>query len=129
MKMTVNEIRVRLFGLIDPVINTPEFHEKYHLVSNCSMEEALEISTRNFNLTMAYINAIATHLDVKDFAATANRSVPAEVIYTVYFIYWHVTQTLVRMDQRKIIAVPDSNGDFLMYMFQSFLGDFIGESG
>ncbi|MCM1295644.1 MAG: hypothetical protein NC311_08890 [Muribaculaceae bacterium] len=129
MKMTVNEIRVRLFGLIDPVINTPEFHEKHHLVSNCSMEEALEISAQNFNLTMAYINAIATHLDVKDFAATANRSVPSEVIYTAYFIYWHVTQTLVRMDQRKIIAVPDSNGDFLMYMFQSFLGDFIGESG
>ncbi len=129
MKMTVNQIRVRLFGLIDPMINTPEFHEKYHLISDCSMEEALEISTRNFNLTMAYINAIASHLDVESFAVTANRSVPAEVIYTAYLIYWQVTQTLIAMDQNRVISVPDSNKDFLMYMFQSFLGDFIGEPG
>ena len=73
---------------------------------------------------MAYIHAIASHLDVKDFSTAATRSVPPEIVLTAYAIYWQVTQTLVHMDQKRKITVPDSDMDFFLYMFSNFLGEF-----
>ena len=124
MTLTVNEVRKRLFKFADPIIRPQEFHEKYVLFSDCSIEDRLNICEKNWDLTMAYIHAIASHLDVKDFSTTATRSVPPEIVLTAYAIYWQVTQTLVHMDQKRKITVPDSDMDFLLYMFSNFLGEF-----
>lgn len=111
------------------MIQTPEFHEKYALFSSCSMEERVDICTRNWDLTMAYIHAIASHLDVEDFMVAATRAVPPEIILTAYVTYWQVTQVLTHMDQSREITVPDADKDFLLYMFADFLGEFSDFAG
>ena len=125
MKTTVNDIRKRLFRLFGPVINTPDFHQKYLSFSSIEeIEERLNICEKNWGLTMAYIQAIASHLDVANFASETNRAVPPEIILTAYTAYWQVTQTLVQMDQEREISVPDADPDFLLYMFADFLEEF-----
>lgn len=127
--LTINDVRKRLFKFADAMIQTPEFHEKYALFSSCSMEERVDICTRNWDLTMAYIHAIASHLDVEDFMVTATRAVPPEIILTAYVTYWQVTQVLTHMDQNREITVPDADKDFLLYMFADFLGEFSDFAG
>ena len=123
MTLTVNEVRRRLFKFADPIIRTKEFHEKYVLFSDCSMENRLNICEKNWDLTMAYIHAMASHLDFVGFATVATQAVPPEIILATYTVYWQVTQTLVHMDQDRKITVPDSDKDFFVYMFSDFLGE------
>ena len=124
MTVTVNEVRKRLFKFVDPIIRTPEFYEKYVLFSDFSLEDRFAICEKNVNLSTAYIQSIASHLDVEDFSTTATKAVPPEIILTTYAIYWTVTQTLVHMKQNRKITVPDSDAKFLIYMFSEFLEDF-----
>lgn len=129
MILTVNEVRKRLFNFADSMIQTPEFHEKYALLSDYSMEDRLDVCEKNWNLTMAYIHAIASHLDVEDFPTIATRAVPPEIILTAYTTYWRVTEILIHMDQKRKITVPDSDKDFLLYMFADFLGEISTTTG
>lgn len=129
MQVTVNEVRKRLFLLFSPVINTPEFHEKYLSFSTLTdLQKRLDICEKNWGLTMAYIHAIALHLDDKEFPSMANRAVPPEIILTAYTAYWHVTQELAQADQGRKLSVPDSDSDFLTYMFSDFLEEFSSAS-
>lgn len=62
MQITVNDVRNRLFRLFSPVINTPEFHEKYLSFSTLTdLQKRYDICEENWGLTMAYIHAIALH--------------------------------------------------------------------
>lgn len=81
MQITVNDVRNRLFRLFSPVINTPEFHEKYLSFSTLTdLQKRYDICEENWGLTMAYIHAIALHLDDKEFPSIANRTVPPEIV-------------------------------------------------
>ena len=130
MQTTVNDVRNRLFRLFSPVINTPEFHEKYLSFSTLTdLQKRYDICEENWGLTMAYIHAIALHLDDKEFPSIANRTVPPEIVLTAYTVYWQVTQELVQADQDRKLSVPDSDSDFLTYMFSDFLGKFSSDNG
>lgn len=126
MILTVNEVRARLFKLVDPVMRTREFHRKYDLFSDYSVGDRLAICEKNWNLTMAYIHSIASHLNVMGFPDTATRAVPPEIILTAFVTYSQVTRTLIQMDQERKLTVPDLDADFLLYMFVDFLGKFSG---
>ena len=130
MQITVNDVRNRLFRLFSPVINTPEFHEKYLSFSTLTdLQKRYDICEENWGLTMAYIHAIALHLDDKEFPSIANRTVPPEIVLTAYTVYWQVTKELVQADQDRKLSVPDSDSDFLTYMFSDFLGKFSSDNG
>lgn len=120
--LSVNEIRERFGNLMAPIFLADEFHAKYAMLSDLPPEKASDICSENFDLAIAYIHSIATHMEADGFALKATRAVSPEVILTAYTTYWVITQVLIAHEQEEKVNVPDSDADFLLYMFRDFLG-------
>lgn len=124
MVLTIRKIRERLGELTRPIFFTDDFKEKYDTLSRLPEHQTIEICEKNHGLAMAYLHAIVSHCDIPDFSLQATQAVTPEVILTTYTTYWIVTQTLIEQDQKRKLSVPDSDADFLLYMFGDFLGAF-----
>lgn len=125
--MTVNKIRERLGRILTPVFSAV-FEAKYMILSDLPKDAAAKVVEQNFELAVAYIGGIASHLGDEGFYCLAAQSAPPEVIFTVYNIYWQITRFLSSQDQQRDIYVYDSDAFFLTYMFTDFLAEAARES-
>lgn len=115
MLCTINNVRVRLYGLLKDLF-TPEINEKYsNFKPDCPEQIMFDYSKQ----TDDFVFELSCHLNDKNYCINLINSVPIEVFFTFFLRYHFMTCYLSEKPQDSPANVPESDSEFFKFIFIS----------